>query len=201
MKQIWIWCLQFLLYDHKQKLLIFIIIITCVSQFSCSFLFSWLGFTHMLLERLWILTFRLKIVLKEVLFSFVFYFLHFYVIWFSFSEIQLKAINIKLVVLINCRKINLHAKTLKSLKPKWSGPKSEKNRSGRARVKILYFVLDRVEILISLSGRARTWEIRPVQTSMSIRCQKRHKMNRKRMHFRCRKLVEIICHFHCVKLN
>ena len=45
---------------------------------------------------------------------------------------------------------------LKSLKCKWSGPKSEKNWSGRARAKILHFVSGRArtEILISLSGWA-----------------------------------------------
>ena len=73
-----------------------------------------------------------------------------------------------MVDLINCREINHHQKStfiiwkqlngriLKSLKPKWAVPKSEKkNWPGWARAKIVYFLgssWTRVEISIPLSG-------------------------------------------------
>ena len=108
-----------------------------------------------------------------------------------------KAVSTKSIVLINCRKKKSSAKStfilcnwlnesvLKSLKPKWSGPKSEKNCPGRNFVFCFWPDQARTEISISFTGQAepgpkfllraglgqdcsragRAWKIRPLQTS------------------------------------
>ena len=66
----------------------------------------------------------LKVVLKEVVFSFVFYFLYFYnMIFFSLNtavsnQYEIGCFN-------KLQKKNHHAKKFKSFKSLWSGPKSE----------------------------------------------------------------------------